>query len=153
MFRVDFPLFLDMIAIYLFSTRLRSFSLTMPANLVGCLSANASTCRARLYFFMSTSPITRNGGKLFQQVLIAHDPLTPWHLQSVRSRFFTIWSNDKMIKWWNGSNGSIDCDLFVALYHKCVAQLMNSFNLCFLEGLWHEQWTLDGEMHRMQEQA
>lgn len=80
--------------IYLFNTRLRSFSLAMPAALVNCLSANASTCLPRLYFFMSTSPMTRNGGRLFQQVFIAQDPLTPWHLQSVRNRFFTIWTDD-----------------------------------------------------------
>lgn len=54
------------------------------------LSFMGCTYRARLYFFIRTSPIARNGGRLFQQVFIAQEPETPWHLQSVLSRFLTI---------------------------------------------------------------
>lgn len=53
------------------------------------LSTTARTFFALWYFSINTSPITRNGGKLFQHVFIKHDPLTPWHLHSVRSICFT----------------------------------------------------------------
>lgn len=65
-------------------------------------STNPCTCRALLYFFMSASPMTRNDGKLFQHVFMAHEPLTPWHLQSVRNRLFTncVWSSVSWRSMW-----------------------------------------------------
>lgn len=72
-----------------FITKLKLCSLCKPEARVAWRSITVSTLLALWYFFISTSPMTRNGGKLFQHVFIAHDPLTPWHLQSVRNRFFT----------------------------------------------------------------
>lgn len=62
------------------------------------LSFMGCTYRARLYFFIRTSPIDRNGGKLFQHVFIAQEPDTPWHLQSVLRRFLTICWQTKTAK-------------------------------------------------------
>jgi hypothetical protein len=39
-------------------------------------------------------PTSRNGGILRQQVRIAQDPDSPWHLQSVLIKFFTAWNSE-----------------------------------------------------------
>lgn len=77
------------------------------------LSFMGCTYRARLYFFIRTSPIARKGGKLFQQVFIAHDPDTPWHLQSVLKRFLTICKKIEQLleshSWYISSNQKLIC--------------------------------------------
>lgn len=57
-------------------------------------ACNGCTRRARLYFFIRTSPTRRNDGKVFQHVRIAQEPLTPWHLHSVFSNDFTTYDTD-----------------------------------------------------------
>lgn len=67
-------------------------------------SMKPCTWRALLYFFMSASPMMRKDGRLFQHVFMAHEPLTPWHLHSVRNRLFTICPDKRFVRccccWW-----------------------------------------------------
>ena len=61
-----------------------------PAGSLGGRAEYCLTSTAVEYFCLSAWAMDRMSGSAFQQVLIEHDPDTPWHLQAVDSAFSTI---------------------------------------------------------------